>query len=285
MTEIVVKEKNRVPIVRKNELQLFKDYDKIKKSIENAFADSLILLTSDLQLGIDFNNNFNRKNLSKAYDEISWTEYEKNLATNIKSYTKIVSDKVLDYEETYGYEDHVKSQMNNWLDTNARTETIDISEKSKKAFRWNYNNYFEKEEEEVPQPLIIKNSLGLPLKYTKAVNNYLVNLRDQTTFSKARVKAKDYIRELRRKRAELIAGQELWETIVKTRIRLHDHLFMIGKLNKNKIGKQWVTRKNACDQCQKLDGEIKQWDENFEGKIKFPPAHVGCSCLYRLVKL
>ena len=96
---------------------------------------------------------------------------------------------------------------------------------------------------------------------------------------------KDYIRELRRRRGELIAKQELWEAMLKTRIILHKHLFLIGKLDKNNIGKEWIARKNTCKYCRELDGEIRQWDDTFKGKIKFPTAHVGCMCLYRLVSI
>ena len=284
MTEITIKQEE-IPIERKTEPQLIKDYDKIRNEIQESFADSVVLLTTDIQKDIDFDNSFDNKNLSKANKKIPWTEYQNKLERNIKSYTDIVTDKVLDYEETYGFDRTIKNNVKDWIDTNARTEVLDISEKSKKAFNTNYRGFFKEDEEEYPQVSIIKKSIGLPPKYTKAVNNYLVNQRDEFTFQKARGQTRDYIRELRRRRAELIAKQELWEAMIKTRIMLHNHLFMWGELDRSKIGKQWLARKNACKQCRELDGEIRKWSENFVGKIKFPGAHVSCFCLYRLVEL
>ena len=277
--------KDTIPIVRKTEPQIIQDYDKIRNEVEESFADSVILLTVDLQKNIDFDNSFDRKNLSKANKKIPWTKYQSKLKRNIKSYTDIVTDKVLDYEETYGFDRTIKNNVKNWINTNARTEALDISEKSKSAFNENYRGYFKKAEEEYPQVSIIKKSIGLSPKYTKAVNNYLVNQRDESTFQKARGKAKDYIRKLRRRRAELIAQTELWETIMKTRVLLHDHLFRQGELDMREIGKQWVAREDSCETCRRLDGEVRQWNESFAGKIKFPIAHPKCTCSYRLVKL
>ena len=212
MTDIIIK-KQKVPIVRREEPQLFKDYDKIRNEVEGAFVDSIVLLTNDLQKDVDFSDSFDRKNLSGV--KIPWDTYRNKVEKNIKSYTDIVVDKVLEYEDTYNNKRVIKNSVKDWIEINARSEALDIVEKSKKAFRQNYNGYFENDEEEYPRPLIIKKSLGLPPKYTKAVNNKLISLRDSLSFQDARSMTKDYIRELRRRRGELIAKQELWEAMIK----------------------------------------------------------------------
>lgn len=231
MIKIVAKEPD-IPIVRRDEPEIFGELDNIVDDVKDSFADSVVLLTNDLQRDVDFSKSFDTRNLPNTNKEIDWNNYKKELENNIRNFTDIVSDKVLEFEGYNKYHSSVKTQVNGWINQNARSEALDIAEKSKKGFRQNYNGYFEKEEEDVPRPLIIKSSLGLPLNYTKAVNNFLVAQREKSTFREARENTLDYIRKMRRSRGELIAKTELWETLTKTRIMLHDHLFLMGELNK-----------------------------------------------------
>lgn len=284
MVEIKLK-KDTIPIVRKQKADILSDLDEIKSDVLESFADSIALTTKNLTKDLDLSDEFNYKNLKQANNEIPWNEYKRQINNDIFSYCDIVIDDTLEYEEYEDYHDTVKNKVKDWLRRNARSESIDITDKSEIAFRKNYQEFFSNSTEDVPSPLIIKNSIGLPPKHTKAVSNYILRLREDLSFKKARQRGMDYITNLRKRRGELIAQTELWETIMKTRVMLHDHLFMVGKLDKRKIGKQWISREGGCKTCQNLDGEVRQWSETFDGKIKFPVAHTSCTCGYRLVKL
>lgn len=284
MVEIKLK-KDTIPIVRQEKADILSDLDEIKSDVLESFADSIALTTKKLTKDLDLSDEFDSKNLKQANNKIAWNEYKRQINNDIFSYCDIVIDDTLEYEGYEDYHDTAKSKVENWLRRNARSESIDITDKSKNAFRKNYQEFFTNSTEDVSSPLIIKNAIGLPPKYTKAVNNYVLRLRDDLSFEKARQRGMDYIMNLRRRRGELIAQTELWETIMKTRVILHDHLFMIGKLDKREIGKQWISREGGCKTCQKLDAEVRQWSETFDNKIKFPIAHSGCTCGYRLVKL
>ncbi len=284
MVEIKLK-KDTIPIVRRQKADILSDLDDIKEDVLKSFADSVALTTKNITKDLDLSDEFNSKNFKQANNKIPWNEYKRQINNDIFSYCSIVIDDTLEYEGYEDYHDTVKDKVKNWLRRNARSESIDITDKSKDAFRDNYQEFFDKSTENVPSTLIIKNSIGLPPKYTKAVNNYIIESREDLSFEKARQRGMDYITNLRRRRGELIAQTELWETIMKTRVLLHDHLFMVGKLDKRKIGKQWVSREGGCNTCSKLDGEVRQWSETFDDKIKFPVAHSGCTCGYRLVQL
>lgn len=284
MVDIVQRQTKRgVKITRKKKPQILKELDSIEAEISPSFSDAIVLLTTDLLKQASVRRALEKGRVNQV--EIDWNTYQNELRDSLLTYSKMMVDEVLSFEGYERYHESVRPSINSWVETNARTEALDVAERSKKAFRQNFRNYQERKEEKRPSPLIIKTSLGLAPDHTKAINNFLIDKRDDFSLKQAREKTMEYIRNKRRYRANLIAKTELWEVINKARVMFHNHLFMNGVLDRSKIGKEWIAREGDCKQCQRYDGMVLQWDENFDRKVKFPPAHPNDSCTYRLVKL
>lgn len=136
----------------------------------------------------------------------------------------------------------------------------------------------------------IKAIVGLTGPQTRSVWKFRANLVEQGV-DEASIAARTakYAAALLRKRAELIARDQINESANKGQRQLWDQAMKSGMLDASKTERQWiVTHDDRLDAkiCEPMDGQTIPYGDVFvdgEGNpVDDPPAHIGCRCSQRL---